>query len=206
LVEEKKISDFEDVKDKHSVYIFGGLKDDVVPNGMSVEQQRLFESVKYDVKVRYEAEFQHWFLEKEAAGTISNHVYKDLDGWSFTPYEIDETYKTSGLLGKWDQQTLLDDMVSNGEKSLKLDQLGLRKWGLYYIPTACASKRCNMQLILHGCTRPAEEMVKYWAPMAAKNDIVVVFPQAKSCWDTKQKYIAKDSDLQKFMLEIVKTS
>ena len=186
------IPDFTKVKDIHAIYIFGGLKDPIVPKEMQFEQAQLFESVpNFKVKKRYEPEFDHWFMEQSVAGVISHHVYDSLINkwWNRNgnkPYKIDNTYLDEGLLGKWDQQTLLDKMNKDSEtkakdskkvvKKLDLDSLGLRKWGFYYVPKNCADKYCPIQLLLHGCTRPAEEMIKYWGPMAAKNGILLVAP------------------------------
>jgi hypothetical protein len=110
LLNEKLISDFRKAEGKRAVYIFSGAKDGVVPKEMQFEQQKLFEDIPFEVKMRTEPNFSHWYMEKEVAGAISEHVYTTLGEtrWKNVGYSIDETYLDDGLLGKWKQQTLVD--------------------------------------------------------------------------------------------------
>ena len=134
------------------MYIFSGAIDDGVLKELQVEQQRLFEDIPYQVKMRTEPNFDHWFMEKEAAGAISEHVYTSLGEtrWKNVAYQIDETYLDDGFLGKWKQQTLLDIMnkqrkdSNNSEQEnqdLDIESLQLREWGFYYVPKACATPK-----------------------------------------------------------------
>lgn len=45
-----------------------------------------------------------------------------------------------------------------------------------YYPKACGEKSCKFMLVLHGCGGRAENFAKSYTPIAADNDIVMVFP------------------------------
>jgi len=95
----------------------------------------------------------------------------------------------------FDQWELISDVVdelypdlSEEEKEDKnsIDFHDMLRWGVVYYPNACVdaarTKGCKMQLVVHGCTMNAYDMVKEWAPVASANEIIMVFPQTDECW------------------------
>jgi len=65
---------------------------------------------------------------------------------------------------------------------------------------------------MHGCTQPAEEFVDEWSPFAAANRMVMVFPQAKMCWDnmapglTTPNFITTEGPQMLFLKAIVENA
>lgn len=67
-----------------------------------------------------------------------------------------------------------------------------------------------MELVLHGCFQSAEDFLDIFAPIASANRMVMVFPQAKSCWDNfgqvSQNYLTRDGPQMQFLRNIVLNS
>jgi hypothetical protein len=91
--------------------------------------------------------------------------------------------------------------------------LGLREWGFFYYPNACAKGGCNFQMVYHGCMENSEKTLDLYAPWAASNDLILVAPQAVDCWGvlggnivpiTDKSYFSKDYTLYQFSKNIIK--
>ncbi len=50
-------------------------------------------------------------------------------------------------------------------------------------------------MVLHGCNQNAEDFAKFFTPIASANNIVMVFPQAKACWDFRDGFTGGDFEL-----------
>lgn len=64
-----------------------------------------------------------------------------------------------------------------------------------------------MQLVLHGCGMRSSSMTDMWGPVAASNNVVLVIPQVRGCWDsfegyTGEDYLNKDGIQMKFLAKI----
>ena len=81
--------------------------------------------------------------------------------------------------------TLSEKLEMNERKFHKL-----MKWGYVYYPKTCVDtknpKKCNLQVVLHGCYQNAKEMADHWVPYAQENELVLILPQANKCWDYGQ--------------------
>jgi len=63
-------------------------------------------------------------------------------------------------------------------------------------------------MVLHGCGGDVYRMVDEYAPYAASNNIVMVFPKAIKCWDnygayTGKDYLTRDGFQMRFLKKIV---
>ena len=64
----------------------------------------------------------------------------------------------------------------------------MQDYGYLYKPYTCMEKKCNLHVALHGCgdDQPGSWILPYdYTNYAASNDIVLLFPFAKACWDIR---------------------
>ena len=111
----------------------------------------------------------------------------------------DPNWKSKGVLRKFDQNEIID-LIKNDyfkalgkEVTLDMKYHWLQPEGYVYYPDNCVTgtKKCKFSLVLHGCGGTASREVSYYGPVAAANDIIMVYPQSKACWDADKNEIEK---------------
>ena len=160
------------------------------------------------VSYNMEPDYGHYYPDHTIAGDVSNWCYRRRGGMggisdhTINSYKYEKgmpghipEYYNMGYFRKFDQFKFA--------KSLGLDQdrLGVKQWGFYYIPNECVKKSCRVQLLLHGCGGMAEYWAEAFAPYAASNDIIQVYPQGINCWDNGHysDSLTKNGTQMKFM-------
>ena len=138
-----------------------------------------------------------------------------------TPLKPDDPHwKRKGTLRKFDQNEIIEHIKRDYFKALgktvtlNMDYHWLQPEGYLYIPDACVDgkKKCKMSLVLHGCGGTVSREVSYYGPVAAANDIIMVYPLTRGCWDGSKNEIEKGTDMaqtkmgiqQMFLGEILK--
>ena len=176
---------------------------------MSLHNRRYYEEYGVDVNVEFGTEFGHYF-KKSAADDSNGYLLKKLTRVDVKP--SDPKWREKGLVGKFDQ----DFFAKGVNPDIGAKELGLREWGYYYIPYECSeigAPECYLNLVLHGCTQPAEEFLDQWGSFAANNRMVMIFPQAANCWanfDPTNKgdltHLTPEAPQMKFMEALVDTA
>ncbi|WP_454743406.1 extracellular catalytic domain type 2 short-chain-length polyhydroxyalkanoate depolymerase [Cupriavidus necator] len=117
----------------------------------------------------------------DAAGRILKHLYGNL--------QPRNEGLPRGHLIEFDQAEFLHAPESQS----------MARTGWIYVPESCASKRCSLHVVFHGCRQSFSEVQRKFIehagynPWADTNDIVVLYPQTiasagtpynpKGCWD-----------------------
>jgi len=141
---------------------------------------------------------------------VNKFLYENMpnsgfDKWNPWNEEGDMEWKKDGVFGKFDQS-----QYTNG---YSLENAGLREWGFFYYPNACAKGGCNFQMVYHGCMENSEKTLDLYAPWAASNDLILVAPQAVDCWGvvggnaspvTDKSYFTNDYIQYHFSKNIIK--
>ena len=72
------------------MYVWGGVKDNVVNPLMPKEQEKYYKSIGANVKEETGEFYGHWFHEMDVAGKFSDFAYKTLKvkDWELKPYTI----------------------------------------------------------------------------------------------------------------------
>ena len=106
-------------------------------------------------------------------------------------------WKSRGTVYTFDQMPYVRKALATLFGSSRVDQIlrahgdnehALDHKGYLYQPHACKTKKCNFQLVLHGCFQDNEPYMDRFGPMAAANDMVILAPKATTCWDNWTKY------------------
>ncbi|UIF84680.1 hypothetical protein [Cupriavidus sp. UYPR2.512] len=132
----------------------------------------------------------------DAAGRILKHLYGNL--------QPRNEGLPRGHLIEFDQAEFLRAPESQS----------MARTGWVYVPVSCASKRCRLHVVFHGCSQSFSEIQRRFIehagynPWADTNDIVVLYPQTiasavtpynpKGCWDwwgytDSEKWDTKDA-------------
>ncbi|MEM5277579.1 PHB depolymerase family esterase [Cupriavidus taiwanensis] len=117
----------------------------------------------------------------DAAGRILKHLYGNL--------QLRNDGLPRGHLIEFDQTEFLHAPESQG----------MARTGWLYVPESCASKRCRLHVVFHGCSQSFSDVQRRFIehagynPWADTNSIVVLYPQTmasggtpynpKGCWD-----------------------
>ena len=94
-------------------------------------------------------------------------------------------WKSRGTIYKFDQMPYVRKALATLYSESSVDHFldtrpkgkhALDHKGYLYQPDACKQKKCNLQLVLHGCFNDAEKFLGRFGPMGAANDIILLAP------------------------------
>ena len=145
---------------------------------------------------------------------VTQYLYERIPGSGVTPEKplkpTDEhNWAENGVLLKFDQRELLSE--EDFANAL------LEDYGYVYYPFSCIEKKCKAMIFFHGYNVDALIACQNIIPVAAANDMVVLFPGAKfgfriskqHNWankdkDFNDKYLTKEGLQIRFIMAAVK--
>jgi poly(3-hydroxybutyrate) depolymerase len=89
--------------------------------------------------------------------------------------------------------------------------------GYVFIPYACQKEgaNCDLHVSMHGCGQGdpvtwCENEARYYGMYAASNNLIILYPMAEFCWDSKgdnftgvDKYATKDGLQPKAIMKMI---
>jgi hypothetical protein len=170
------------------VFITSCLKDTGSKPVLQELQKTFYEGFSADIKKRDE-DIDHTTNWDDASEGFK-HLYPRIAGSGITNQNQmsfggfgDVSFQTKGKMIKFDQRLY----TTPAEYS----RANLAQWGFIYLPDKCAAgtvAQCHLSVFFQGCGGPAKlgeaseaskgsaHQVFGWSQMAAKNDIVMLFP------------------------------
>merc|ERR1711936_1240945 len=200
-----------------NVYIFHGKADSIVPfaeAGLVENFYNQYLASGNNIEIKEIEEAEHGFPTNEGSGACDllnspNYVSNcNYDGAASV------LSKTLGSIEQKDEDEVgyvlkdFDQAEFFGENAEGQFGNSLDKNGYVFVPDSCVngSVQCHLHLHLHGCSQTRESIGDGYVwetgfiPLAAKNNVVMLFPQIKSnvynpygCWNF-YGYLSTDSE------------